>query len=538
MARNGTGARLSRRELLSRSASGAAAWLAGGVAPLWARAQPRGGTLRFVYVEPTHLNSALVSGTPTGIPADQIFAGLILDDEKFRPRPYLAERWEVSPDDRTYTFHLRRNAVFHDGRPITSEDVKFSAETVRAHHPFGASIYRALEAIETPDPYTVVFQHAYPYPAFMSAMVPLLLPILPRHVYGTGDILTNPANEKPVGSGPFRFVEWRRGQYLTLERNPNFFLPGLPRLDRIIEEFITDPSAREAAVERQSIQLIPYSYLSYTDALRVRKLPYVALTTRGYEAIGPLLWIEINLRRKELSDVRVRRALAHALDKAFIVKDIELGFGRVADGPIVSSSPFYNPKIRRYQYSLDRANALLDEAGYRRGPGGTRFRLTLDYIPGVPELSTNIADYMRQQYAMIGVDVQIRNSPDFPTWARRMSAWDYDLSLDAVFNYPDPVIGVERTYISSNIKKVVWTNTMGYSNPKVDALFAQAQREPNFAKRKALYDEVQDILTADLPVIWVNEIRYFTVYNRQFEGFPSDVWGTYSPYLEVHRTAK
>jgi peptide/nickel transport system substrate-binding protein len=229
----------------------------------------------------------------------------------------------------------------------------------------------------------------------------------------------------------------------------------------------------------------------------------------------------------------VRQALAHALDKNLIVKDILFGYGKIADGPLVSPGPFYNPKLRRYEYSLDKAQKLLDEAGYKRGADGTRFKLTLDFIPGSADLLA-VAEYMREQYRQIGVDLTLRNSPEFPTWAGRMANWEYDLSLDVVFNYPDPVIGVERTYISSNIKKSVWSNTMGYANPRVDELFAKAQREQDFERRKALYHQVQDVLTAELPLIWINEVGYTTVWNKEFDGLPTNVWGTMSPFLDAY----
>jgi peptide/nickel transport system substrate-binding protein len=504
-------------------------------APGRALAAPaRGGTLHVSYPEPTHLNPAIVSGTPTGIPGTQIHAGLILQDDKFQPQPYLADRWSISPDGRVYTFHLVK-ATFHDGAPVTSADVKFSIEIVKANHPFGVAMHRALEAVDTPDPQTVIFRLSYPYPAFMSALVPLLLPILPKHVYGSGDIKTQPANLKPVGAGPFRFAEWQRGRDLILERHDRFFLPGKPLLDRIIFEYITDPAARMAAVETGAIHLLPYSYVGVGNLKRVESLPFLGITTKGYEAIGALSWIEINLRSKPLSDVRVRRALAHALDKSLIVRDILLGYGKVADGPLVSASPFYNPGLHRYAYSIDTANRLLDEAGYKRGADGTRFKVQLDFIPGTAE-GVAVAEYVREQGKKIGVDIQLRNSPDFPTWAGRMGQWEYELSLDAVFNYPDPVIGVERTYISTNIKKSVWANTMGYANPKVDDLFQKAQREQNFDRRKALYGQVQDILTTDLPLIWINEIGYTTVWNKEFDGFPTNVWGTMSPFLDVRWT--
>src|SRR5512136_1637583 len=109
---------------------------------------PRGGTFKVIYQEPTHLNMAIVSGTPTGVPGTQIFAGLLQFDEKFQPRPYLATKWDISPDGRTYTFHLQKGATFHDGKPITSADVAFSLETVSKNHPFGVAMFRAVDKVD------------------------------------------------------------------------------------------------------------------------------------------------------------------------------------------------------------------------------------------------------------------------------------------------------------------------------------------------------------------------------------------------------
>ena len=497
--------------------------------PAAAAAQTRGGTLKLIYAEPPHLNTAITSGTPAGVPGTQIFASLIQQDERFQPRPYLAERWTISPDGRTYTFHLVKGATFHDGKPITAEDVKFSLELIKANHPFGVAMHRALESVETPSPSTVVVRLAHSYPAFLSTLSPLLGPILPRHVYGSGEIKSHPANLKPVGSGPFRFGEWQRGRYLILERYDGFFRPGRPYLDRVILEFVPDPAARVAALETGATHLVPYNYAGLSDARRLGALPHLALITKGYEAVGSLTWIELNLRKKELADGRVRQALAHAVDRQLVATDIFLGFGRAADGPIVAASPFFNPRIRRYEHSLEKAGRLLDEAGYRKGADGTRFRLTLDWLPGTAEFR-NLAEYVREQGKKIGVDFALRASPDFPTWAGRMASWEYDLSLDIVFNYPDPVIGVERTYISRNIQKAVWTNTMGYANPKVDELFAQAERETSPERRKALYGQIQEVLTAELPLIWLHESGFVTLAHRDLDGLPADVWGVLNPY--------
>ncbi|MGA2955378.1 MAG: ABC transporter substrate-binding protein [Thermodesulfobacteriota bacterium] len=490
---------------------------------------PRGGTFKIVYLEPTHLNPAIVSGTPTGVPGLQLFAGLLQFDENFKPRPYLARKWEVSADGKTYTFQLERGATFHDGKPITSADVAFSMETVSKNHPFGVAMFRAVDKVDTSDPYTVVFKLKHPYPAFLAATHPLLLPIIPKHVYGQGEIRQNPANVKPVGSGPFKFVEWKKGQHIILERYENFFRKGRPYLDRIILEFIPDAGARTVAMESGSIHMVPFSYIGPDDARRLEKLPQIGMTEKGFEAIGARVWFAINLRKPPLSDKKVRKAIAHTIDKNFILQEIAMGFGAPATGPFRNTNPFYNPNVPKYEYNLEKANQLLDEAGFKKKSDGWRFPLTIDWIPGNPA-NQSTCEYLREQLKKVGINAILRATPDFPSWAAKIAGWDYDITLDIVFDYPDPVIGIERMYISPNIKKLIWTNTMGYSNPEVDKLFADAQVEQNFEKRKRLYNRVQEILVDELPIIWYLDYGYYLLYNKEFDGLPMDVWGPLNPY--------
>jgi peptide/nickel transport system substrate-binding protein len=495
---------------------------------------PRGGTLKMIYQEPTHLNMAIVSGTPTGVPGLQIFAGLVQFDDDFKPRPYLAKKWEVSADGKDYTFYLEEGATFHDGKPITSEDVAFSLETVKANHPFGVAMFRAVDRIDITDPHRVIFHLKHPYPAFMAAMHPLLLPIIPKHIYGPGEIRKNPANQKPVGSGPFKFVEWKRGQHIILERNDKFFRQGRPYLDRIILEFIPDSNARTVAMETGATHLISFSYINGDDALRLAKLPQFAMTQKGYEAIGSRTWFAVNLRKPPLNDKKVRKAIAHVLDRNFIVKEIFMGFGSPATAPFHHAGPFYNGKLPQYELNLNKANQLLDETGYKRKADGMRFSLNVDWIPN-PAYQA-VCEYTREQLKKVGINANLRASPDFPGWASKISAWDFDLNFDSVFDYPDPVIGIERMFISKNIKNLIWTNTMGYNNPEVDRLFAEAQVEQNFAKRKNLYLKVQEILMDELPLIWLQEGGFFTFYNKEFEGIPMDVWGVLNPLDTVYWT--
>jgi peptide/nickel transport system substrate-binding protein len=495
---------------------------------------PHGGTMKVIYIEPSHLNPAIVSGTPTGILGTQLFSGLLQFDEKFNPQPYLANKWEVSSNGLAYTFYLQNGATFHDGKPINSADVAFSMEIVTKNHPLGVAMFRAVDKVDISNPYVVVFKLKHPYPAFLAATHPLLLPIIPKHIYGEGEIRKNPANMNPIGSGPFKLVEWKKGQHIILERNPNFFRKGQPYLDRIIFEFVLDPVARTGTLEHKATNFVPFSYIGPPeDALDLKKLPHLASTTKGYEAIGARLWFSINLRKPPLNNVKVRKAIAHVIDKQFIAKEIMTGIGIPAMGPFRYTSPFYNPNVRRYEYDLKKANQLLDEAGYKKGTDGTRFPLNINWIPGAAS-SRTICEYLREQLKKVGIKAILRPLPDFPNWVTRISNWDFDLTLDIVFDYPDPVIGIERMYISQNIKNLIWTNTMGYNNLEVDQLFAEAQVEQNYENRKQLYFRVQDILVEDLPIIWVLDAEYLTFCNKDLAGIPLDVWGPLNPYDTIY----
>ena len=163
---------------------------------------------------PRHFNGAVQSGIATALPSTQIFASPLRFDDNWKPQPYLAKSWEISPDGLSITLKLVDDAVFHDGKPVTSEDVAFSIMTIKANHPF-KTMLAAVDKVETPDPKTAVIKLAHPHPALLLAMSPALMPILPKHVYGDGqDVKTHPANLKPVGSGPLQARRIQAGRVL------------------------------------------------------------------------------------------------------------------------------------------------------------------------------------------------------------------------------------------------------------------------------------------------------------------------------------
>ena len=474
--------------------------------------------------KPRHLNSAVQSGIATMFPAAQLFASPIRMDAQWKPQPYLAERWDLSPDNRSVTLVLRKDAVFHDGRPITAEDVKFSIETIRDNHPF-KSMYAPVNAVTLTDTHTAVVRLAEPHPALLLAMSTSLTPIIPKHIFGDGtDPKVHPRNGNPVGSGPFKLVEFKPGEHIILERFDRFFLKDLPRLDRLIVKEYKDASSLLLAFERGEID-VHQGIGDPRDLERARKIPGVQLVKGAAPAIGPLIWLAFNTKSPKLADKRVRQAINFAIDRKYILDSLLGGLHVRATGPIASGSPFYTAEVEKYDFNLAKATKLLDEAGLKPAANGMRLALDIDAIPGASEAKT-IQEYMKAAMVKVGIELNLRQSPDFPTWARRVAGQQFDLTLDSVWNWGDPVIGVHRTWLSSNIKPgVIWSNTQSYTNPKVDALLAAAGQEMNLPKRKAFYKEMQKLVVDDCPVAFLYEATFTEGYLAKVANPPRGIWG-------------
>jgi len=494
----------------------------------------RGGTLVVTSTQiPRHLNPAVQSGIATALPGAQVFASPLRFDTDWNAEPYLAERVDVSADGRTVTIVLRDGVTFHDGAPVTAEDVKFSIETIKANHPF-QSMLAPVEEVEVVDARTTVLHLSQPHPAIELAMSPALMPILPKHVYGDGqDIASHPANSAPVGSGPFRFVEFTPAERIVLERNPDYFLDGKPCLDRIVVNIVRDSSSAVLSLERGEAHLQPFT-ISARDIQRLQARDHLGVTSDGYAGLGAINWLAFNTRKAPLDNRDVRRAIAYGIDRSFITERLQQGIAAPATGPITPDSPFYTAEVESYDQDLDRANALLDAAGFSRNADGVRFALTIDYIPGSDEQQKNIAEFLKPTLRQIGVDLNVRAAPDFPTWAQRVAGGDFDLTMDIVFNWGDPVIGVHRTYLTDNIRPQIWTNTQGYSNPRVDEILARAAVELDMDKRRELYREFQQIVVDDVPIFFVNLLPYHTVHDRRVGNVPVSIWGTMSPMDAVY----
>ena len=497
------------------------------------QAQEQGGTLVMaIQTTPRHLNPAVQSGTATGQPGTQLFASLLRYDDGWEPQPYLAKSWDISDDGLTVTINLVENATFHDGEPITSEDVAFSIDTVKANHPF-KSMFAPVTAVETPDSNTAIIKLSEPHPALMLAMSSQLLSIIPKHVYGDGqDPKDHPQNsENVVGSGPFKLVEFKRDQHIILERHDGYFMEGLPYLDKIVMRIVKDGAARTIALESGELMLSGFEQ-EPRDINRMKKKDTLDVSNEGYAAIGPVNWLAFNTKGEKTSDPVVRKAIAYAVDRNFLIKAIMLGATTPALTGIHPGSPFYDDSVESYDLDLDKANKMLDDAGYAKGDDGMRFALNVDF--GWASAKP-VAEYLKPQLKKIGINVTVRASADFPTWAKRVSNHEFDITFDNVFNWGDPVIGVHRTYNSENIKKgVIWSNTQQYSNDRVDELMKLAGSTNDADERKKYYAEFQQILADELPLYPLFPSPYHTISSTSVGNAPNSIWGTSSPLDKVY----
>jgi peptide/nickel transport system substrate-binding protein len=487
-------------------------------------AQTVGGRLVVAIqpAEPRTLNGAISTRIGDQMVAGQVYNALLRTDSQGHLAPSLATEWKVSPDGLAYTFTLAPNVKWHDGVPLTADDVKFSFEQVLLpYHPIGKVNFSVVKAIETPSSRTVVFHLAYPFAPFIELLGPRMAMILPKHLYEHTDVLNNPHNLKPVGSGPFKFAEWQRGKYIRLIRNPDYFQSGRPYLQEVVFVVVSDASTLLSAMEGNQIDYVP-SGIPYNlvDKLRTDLTPngwIIGSFNYLYRTIGGVFF---NLNDPILRHQEVRQAIAYAIDKPTILRVAMAGVGAIAQNPM----PFYIPNGDTpvvYNRDPGKANTLLDSAGFRKGADGRRFSLSLIAYTSYPEME-GIANLMRDELRDIGIDVRIERLDDAAAVSRIYEKRDFQMALDNPGIGPDPHL-TAKVFLSSQIGKGAFTNGMSYSNSKVDALYESGARELDPKKRYATYRELVRMLMTDLPVIPLYQQYYVYAYRHTFVNLPPGI---------------
>jgi peptide/nickel transport system substrate-binding protein len=436
-----------------------------------------------------------------------IYASLLRTDKQLQPEGELAERWEISKDELTITFYMRKGVKWHDGEEVTADDVDFTyrymidPKTPTAY----AEDFRQIRHAEVVDRYTYRVTYGKPYaPALLSWG----MWTLPRHILEPAwkagvDLRTTRQNRFPIGSGPYRFGEWKTGEKVVLTANPDYF-EGRPFINRVVYRIIPDQSTIFLELKAQNIDragLTPIQYRRQTEYPAFQKAFHrYRYLSNSYAYLG------LNLRDSRFQDKRVRHAMAHAIDKQEIIDGVLLGLGQPAVGPYKPGTWWYKDDVKTFPFDPERAQALLAEAGWRgKNSDGI---LEKDGTPFTFTIRTNQGNSVRQQTAEIiqrrlravGIDARIHVvewAAFINTFLRRRDfeaiilGWGLGLDPDQYLIWHSSQTGPEEL------------NHISYRNHKVDELLEAGRRTFDQAKRKAIYGELQDVLAEDQPVIFL-----------------------------------
>jgi peptide/nickel transport system substrate-binding protein len=406
-----------------------------------------------------------------------VFSRLVRQDAQMRAQPDLAESWESAPDLKTWIFHLRAGVKFHDGSPCTAADVVFTYR--RLQDKTVASVMRAsldiVTAVEAVDPLTVRFTLSIPYgdlPAVTGGFQGMIL----------SEKLMDTLTTKPIGTGPFRFVDYRPGDRMTLERNPDYFLPGLPTVDTLVLQIIPENSTAVAALESGSIDIVYNLPPEQVDRLRASKTARVTGT-----ASGNWFGIIMHNKIKPFDDPRVRAAFIKLVDKPMMTDIATFGQGAPTVTPIPPGHPFFRKDLLKAA-DIPGARKLLAEAGLGGG-----FALEM-FVPGSSPPLERVAIAFRDTAKQVGITVTLRVVPQDKFFAEMEGKVQFN--ADYFGGRPTPDLMLYAWYHSTGS----WNNTLWhYNNPEVDKLLDEARSTSDTALQAKLYGRFQEIIAQDGP---------------------------------------
>ena len=428
-----------------------------------------------------------------------LYDSLVRRDEHFDLQPSLAERWET-PDPFTYVFHLRHGVRFHNGDALTSRDVKWTLDSLIQGTVVSAksSTYKYIERVETPDEYTVILHLNAPYASLLWNLSDGALGIVP---YGSGKELAH----APNGTGPFKFVSEEQDSELVIERNDDYW-GDKPYVKRVRFAVVPDITTRALELRKGSAD-IELNAITPDMMSTMREDPNLQVSiTPG----TVLMYLAFNLRDPILKDVRVRQAIAYALDRQAMIHYLWRDAATPANSVLPEQHWAYDPDVRKYEHDPQRARKILDDAGYRE-VNGVRFHLTIK--TSTEEMTRLFAAVLQQQLREVGIAVDIRTF-EFATFYSDVVKGAFQMyPLRWLGDNEDPGI-FEHVFHSASFPPKR-ANRGFYVNHQVDAWLDAARVEPDQNKRKELYFKVQEQLSQDLPYIDLWYLKMVAVYSKR-----------------------
>ncbi len=440
-----------------------------------------------------------------------LFDALVRRDEHFNLQPALAERWDI-PDPLTYVFHIRHGVRFHDGRPLTARDVKWTFDSLLngSIRSAKASTYRLVERVDAPDDYTVTFHLKEPFATLLWNLADGASGIVP---YGSDERF----NQHPIGSGPFRFVSMEQDKDVVIERNDDYW-GQKPKLARVRFVVVPDTTTRALELRKGSADLAINALPADTVVALERDRNLVVQRAPG----TIYLYLAMNLRDPILQNVRVRQALAYAIDRAPMAHYLWRDLVHPAASVLPPQHWAYDGSVASYEYNPQRARQLLDAAGYPE-KNGVRFHLTMK--TSTEETTRLLAAVLQQQLRQVGIELDIR-SFEFATFFADVTKGSFQLySLRWIGGNEDPDIFENVFYSASTPPKRA--NRGYYANTRVDQLIEQGRRELDQQKRRQMYGEVQQILARELPYINLWYLDNVVVHSRRLRDVTISPSGNY-----------
>jgi peptide/nickel transport system substrate-binding protein len=461
---------------------------------------------------PTNLDPRVGLDAQSERLGELLFDALLTRDEHLNVQPGLAERWEM-PDPLTYIFHLHHGVTFHDGRPLTSRDVKWTFDSLLGSkiRSTKTATYRYVDRIEAADDFTVIFHLKEPSATLLWNLSEGAIGIVP---YGSLDEITG----KPIGSGPFKFVSGELDKEVVLERNDRYW-GQKAQLARVRFTVVPDTTTRALELRKGSAD-VAINALTSDMVLALAKEPMLAVE----RAPGTILaYMAFNLRDPILRDVRVRQAIAYAVDRRPLIEYIWRGFAQPAASVLPPQSWAYDANVPTYPHDPDKANHILDAAGYG-AVNGIRFHLTMK--TSTEESTRLLAAVLQQQLHRAGIALDIRTF-ESATFLADITKGAFQLySLRWIGGNEDPDI-FDTVFHSSNTPPK-GRNRGFYSNPRVDVLIDQARRESDQNVRKRLYAELQEVLAQDVPYVNLWYFDNVLVHSKRVKGITLNPSGNYN----------
>ncbi|PES79379.1 ABC transporter substrate-binding protein [Bacillus cereus] len=474
-----------------------------------------------------------------------IFASLVSTDKQGKPTPELAEKWDVSSDQLTYTFHLRKDLKFSDGSPLTADDVAFtltllhdkayegeidiSQYAVKGGKDYKEGKATSIEGIQVVDPQTIKITTEKVNSQTLTALGG---PVLSKAYYGKGykqntslDYLKE-LYGKPIAAGPYKFEKYIPGQEVRFVANENYYA-GKPK----IPNFIYKITAGDTKLQLFQTGEVDYTGLGTGDEI-LEQAKGLQFANIQIETAASFSYIYMNNNKPYLKDKKVRQALIYGLDRKKYVDTALKGYGTVANVPIHPTSWAYTEEgVNKYEYDKEKAKKLLDEAGWKVGSDGIREKdgqkLKLSYFgPSSAKDSDLLIPIAKENYKEIGVEFN-PEFMDFNTMLSKVNKGDYDLASVSTPITSDPSETAGEYLSSAN------ETSLGYKNAKVDELIQKGIETVDIEKRKPIYKELYKELSDDPPVILLNYRRTITGYNGNIKGIDPEKYNSISANLPV-----